>query len=622
MPRLPTPGGDNGNWGEILNEYLSVSLSEDGSINDGAVTRAKLADGLKASLDSKLENITGHVTAGSNTTITGLGTQASPYQINASNSGGDVSGPASATTNVIPRYDGTTGKLLKTSGISIDNDGSLRINQQGDSRLIVMSGAANGGISLGADVNANTRSTSTRKLGIITSPNFANNADIEIFASDSTSSATNAVYFGGRTGSSRTAATHLLFFTAPDTTTTGGTERLRIDPNGNIGIGTASVTHSITLPSTATGLALYNTADQTTNYERATMAWSTNYFTIATQNAGTSSNRGIVLNGSATTVRVDNAGVNIGRATTAITALVSIASATVFNANSGTQSALALTPAINQSGTAGYSTLLINTTETATGSGSKLLADFQLGGTSKTRIDNAGSHILSNGANLTTYNTADETSNYERARHYWSSNTYTIVTEATGTGTSRNIQVIGGGTTLSLNTTGATLQRGATGVSTLFNVTSSNLNATVGTQYGLSVNPSVSQSGSAGYTMLLVNPTENTTGSGAKTLASFQVGGVTKARIDNTGSHVLSSGASVNLYNTTDETTNFERYYSGWISNVYTQALYAGGTGGFTRQMQIGLAGYSVTPNAITSSLIFRHYSGSSGYFSRCSGLK
>ncbi len=37
MARLPSPGGDNGNWGNILNDFLSVSLNSDGSLKDSAV---------------------------------------------------------------------------------------------------------------------------------------------------------------------------------------------------------------------------------------------------------------------------------------------------------------------------------------------------------------------------------------------------------------------------------------------------------------------------------------------------------------------------------------------------------------------------------------------------------
>ena len=43
MARLPQPGGDSGNWGEILNDYLSQSLKNDGRIKDNAITANALA---------------------------------------------------------------------------------------------------------------------------------------------------------------------------------------------------------------------------------------------------------------------------------------------------------------------------------------------------------------------------------------------------------------------------------------------------------------------------------------------------------------------------------------------------------------------------------------------------
>lgn len=45
MARLPQPGGDDGNWGEILNEYLSESLAADGSVKPGAVSKADVGLG-------------------------------------------------------------------------------------------------------------------------------------------------------------------------------------------------------------------------------------------------------------------------------------------------------------------------------------------------------------------------------------------------------------------------------------------------------------------------------------------------------------------------------------------------------------------------------------------------
>lgn len=81
-----------------------------------------------------------------------------------------------------------------------------------------------------------------------------------------------------------------------------GTER--VSGNANfassvlIGSGTLAPTHSITLPSTATGIALYNTVDQTLNYERLRMYWSSNKFLISTEIGGTGIKRGLNINAS------------------------------------------------------------------------------------------------------------------------------------------------------------------------------------------------------------------------------------------------------------------------------------------------------------------------------------
>jgi hypothetical protein len=40
MPRLPQPGGDSGNWGAILNEYLTQSHNADGTLKTGALTKS------------------------------------------------------------------------------------------------------------------------------------------------------------------------------------------------------------------------------------------------------------------------------------------------------------------------------------------------------------------------------------------------------------------------------------------------------------------------------------------------------------------------------------------------------------------------------------------------------
>lgn len=44
MARLPQPGGDAGNWGDILNDYLDVSHKTDGSLKDDSVTSSMIAN--------------------------------------------------------------------------------------------------------------------------------------------------------------------------------------------------------------------------------------------------------------------------------------------------------------------------------------------------------------------------------------------------------------------------------------------------------------------------------------------------------------------------------------------------------------------------------------------------
>lgn len=65
-----------------------------------------------------------------------------------------------------------------------------------------------------------------------------------------------------------------------------GAEVARFDADGKLGLGTIP-THSVTIPSTGTGFAYYNTIDKTTNYERFREYWSGNIFHLETQASGT-----------------------------------------------------------------------------------------------------------------------------------------------------------------------------------------------------------------------------------------------------------------------------------------------------------------------------------------------
>lgn len=76
---------------------------------------------------------------------------------------------------------------------------------------------------------------------------------------------------------------------------TGSTFSMGIDSSGRLGIGTTNPTHSITLPSTSSGMAFYNTSDQTTNYERVVGNWSGNEYRISTGKGGSGTTRALRL---------------------------------------------------------------------------------------------------------------------------------------------------------------------------------------------------------------------------------------------------------------------------------------------------------------------------------------
>lgn len=151
-----------------------------------------------------------------------------------------------------------------------------------------------------------------------------------------------------------------------------------------------------------------------------------------------------------------------------------------------------------------------------------------------------GNLNIPTGTGLSQFNTSDKTTNYERVRHYWSGNIYNIMSEAGGTGTVRPIRIISGNATFGINESTQSLvftRNTPSTVPTLFDLTTAGtgLSGTSSSQYGMRINPTINQSSTAGYTMLLINPTESATGSGAKLLADFQVGGTSKVSIKNDG---------------------------------------------------------------------------------------
>lgn len=177
---------------------------------------------------------------------------------------------------------------------------------------------------------------------------------------------------------------------------------------GRTGLLTTDPTNTLTLGSTSTGIALFNTSDQVTNTEKGILEWSSNVLRLSSQNAGTGTSRPITIVGFSASASTT---LTVTRSTLpfmSITHNAAVSSNGTFSSNTmlmsstnGIQVAHAITPTITQTTTGGYTALLINPTESTTGSGAKLLLDLQVGGTSKTAISNSGSFSKYQGVTTT-----------------------------------------------------------------------------------------------------------------------------------------------------------------------------------------------------------------------------
>lgn len=97
MARLPEVGGDSGQWGQLLNDYLNVSHNSDGSLKDNTVTVGKIATPSSPTNGQALTYSGASLTW---STISGSGTvpDASPTDKGLVQLAGDLAGTASTPT--------------------------------------------------------------------------------------------------------------------------------------------------------------------------------------------------------------------------------------------------------------------------------------------------------------------------------------------------------------------------------------------------------------------------------------------------------------------------------------------------------------------------------------------
>lgn len=155
------------------------------------------------------------------------------------------------------------------------------------------------------------------------------------------------------------------------------------------------------------------------------------------------------------------------------------------------------------------------------------------------------SRSYATGTDLSLYNTADQVTNFERARMFWSGNQFIFTTERGGTGIFRDLVLGNGGGNILFSSGIINLGNGF--ISSAANRSFVNLQAASSASSGISnflfVGPTINQTSTAGYRGVWISPYEQGTGSGSKLLidagtnSAANGGGThtTKFSVDNIG---------------------------------------------------------------------------------------
>ena len=223
--------------GRVITVYHAKAVSI-GTPSDNSVDTVQLVDGAvtSAKLDTNIAiagtlGVTGAVDMASTLTMSAGGTISAggvnDLVLNAGASGTpDIYLQSGGATKV--KIEGSNGNV----GIGTSTPlGDLSIGSNGN--------ASGGNIQLGVDTN------NANKYTAITSKAYASDAQPEGFITIASQSydGGNDTFIGGGFGE-LDASTGIRFYTAATTNTATGTERLRIDSSGNVGIGTNSPTFS------------------------------------------------------------------------------------------------------------------------------------------------------------------------------------------------------------------------------------------------------------------------------------------------------------------------------------------------------------------------------------------
>jgi hypothetical protein len=285
------------------------------------------------------------------------------------------SGATSATTALRVENSSATARLtILDDGTFAFNTNHLYISSSGDVGI---------GTSTPEDklnlVNGTLRIQTSAEKSIIRGTSFHSGLYLgnNIFYSGSADPVTNSYYFLDSGSNNRNG--NLLLIRANSSTTSLGGFYFYTGATGSVANSLAPLTENFRiLPSSShfsnTRVGIGAAANASYAFDVASSA----------PNAGAAR-----INGN-NTVWLFNDVAQVSRGTTSINRMVQMNMGPVI-ASSGVQSLLVLSQSINQSSTAGYTTLVVNANQTGTGSGNKLLQAWQFNGVNQTVINNSGS---------------------------------------------------------------------------------------------------------------------------------------------------------------------------------------------------------------------------------------
>jgi len=150
------------------------------------------------------------------------------------------------------------GAITWSERMRIDNSGNIGIGTSSPNARLNVQGAYCAQLTL-----QDNATNSTAKGGTLTGAHYTNTEEPVLIAASYTTATENIVYVGGG-WSAANAATIISFRTAANNTTTSGTERMRINSSGYVGIGTSSPTVGLELSGAgnSTRIKLINGSDQ------------------------------------------------------------------------------------------------------------------------------------------------------------------------------------------------------------------------------------------------------------------------------------------------------------------------------------------------------------------------